>query len=117
MPLGTLLGARSGDKGGNANVGFWARTPEAYLWMADFLTPDRIRELYPEAHDLVVDRYELPNMLSLNFVIRGLLGEGVSASLRPDPQAKMLGEEIRGVTVPIPSSLLDSSLPKPEVSP
>ena len=102
VPLGTILGARSGDKGGNANVGFWAQTPEAYLWMQDFLTSDRIRELYPEARDLVVDRYELPNLLSMNFVIRGLLGEGVAASLRPDPQAKMLGEELRGITVPKP---------------
>ena len=106
VPLGTILGARSGDKGGNANVGFWARTPEAYLWMSDFLTPDRIRELYPAARGLEVDRFELPNLLALNFVVRGLLGEGVSASLRPDPQAKMLGEELRGMAVPIPVSLL-----------
>jgi hypothetical protein len=106
-PLGAVLGARSGDKGGNANVGFWALTPEAYLWMADFLTPERIREIYPEARDLRVERFELPNLLSLNFVIHGLLGEGVSASLRTDPQAKMLGEELRGIRVPIPESLLD----------
>ena len=106
-PLGAVLGARSGDKGGNANVGFWALTPEAYLWMADFLTPERIREMYPEARDLRVERFELPNMLSVNFVIHGLLGEGVSASLRTDPQAKMLGEELRGIRVPIPESLLD----------
>ena len=53
-----------------------------------------------------MERYELPNLLALNFIIRGLLGEGVSASLRPDPQAKMLGEELRGMTVPIPVSLL-----------
>jgi hypothetical protein len=74
--------------------------------MAEFLTAERIREMYPEARDLEVERFELPNMLSLNFVIRGLLGEGVSASLRPDPQAKMVGEELRGVRVPIPESLL-----------
>jgi hypothetical protein len=106
-PLGAVLGARSGDKGGNANVGFWALTPEAYLWMADFLTPERIQEIYPEARDLRVERFELPNLLSVNFVIHGLLGEGVSASLRTDPQAKMLGEELRGIRVPIPESLLD----------
>lgn len=106
VPLGTLLGARSGDKGGNANVGFWALSPEAYLWMADFLTPERIKELYPEARCLEVERFELPNLLALNFIIHGLLGEGVSASLRPDPQAKMLAEELRGVSVPIPELLL-----------
>jgi hypothetical protein len=106
VPLGTILGARSGDKGGNANVGFWAKSPEAYRWMAEFLTPERIQDMYPEARDLEVERFLLPNMLSMNFVIHGLLGEGVSASLRPDPQAKMLCEELRGVTVPIPESLL-----------
>jgi hypothetical protein len=107
-PLGAILGARSGDKGGNANVGFWAQSPEAYLWMTEFLTPARIRELYPEARDLEVERFDLPSFLAVNFVIHGLLGEGVSASLRPDPQAKMLGEEIRAKTVRIPASLLDA---------
>ncbi len=105
--LGTVLGARSGDKGGNANVGFWACTPEAYLWMAEFLTPERLKELYPEARDLRVERFDFPNILSVNFVVHGLLGEGVSASLRTDPQAKMLGEELRGMTVSIPESLLE----------
>ena len=107
VPLGTIAGARSGDKGGNANVGFWARTPEAYLWLDTFLTADKLRELYPEARDLEVSRYSLPSFLAINFVVHGLLGEGVSASLRPDPQAKMLGEEIRACRVPIPASLLD----------
>ncbi len=105
-PLGTLFGARSGDKGGNANVGFWARDVQGYLWLESFLTPARLQELYPEARSLRVERFELPNILSLNFVIHGLLGEGVSASLRTDPQAKMLGEELRAVVVPIPESLL-----------
>ena len=76
--------------------------------MAEFLTPERIKEIYPEARELRVERYDLPNMRSINFVIHGLLGEGVSASLRPDPQAKMLCEELRGVKVPIPESLLST---------
>ena len=104
--LGRVAGARSGDKGGNANVGFWTKTPEAYLWLADFLTPDKIRELYPEAADMEVERFEMPNILSINFVIHGLLGDGVSASLRTDPQAKVLCEELRRCVVPIPESLL-----------
>ena len=74
--------------------------------MVGELTPERIAELYPEAADLVIDRYELPNFLAVNFVVRGLLGEGVAASLRPDPQAKMLGEELRGRKVEIPKVLL-----------
>ena len=107
VPLGRVAGARSGDKGGNANVGFWTKTPEAYLWLERFLTPEKVRELYPEARDLEIARFELPNILSMNFVIHGLLGEGVSASLRTDPQAKVLSEELRRAVVPIPESLLE----------
>ena len=106
IPLGNIVGARSGDKGGNANVGLWAKNRQVYHWMVEFLTPQKIQEIYPEAAKLRVERYELPNILSLNFVIHGLLGEGVSASLRPDPQAKMLCEELRARRVPIPQSLL-----------
>jgi len=107
VALGRLCGARSGDKGGNANVGVWVRTPDAYRWLASFLTVERLRALVPEAAALEVDRYELPNLLALNFVVRGLLGEGVAASLRIDPQAKSLGEYLRAKVVPIPAALLD----------
>jgi hypothetical protein len=106
VPLGVLCGARSGDKGGNANVGVWARTPEAYAWLASFLSVARLRELISEARGLEVDRFELPNLLALNFVVKGLLGDGVAASLRSDPQAKTLGEYLRAKVVPIPKSLL-----------
>ncbi len=105
-PLGAICGARSGDKGGNANVGVWARSPDAYRWLAGFLTAERLRALISEARDLAVDRYELPNLLALNFVVKGLLGDGVAASLRKDPQAKSLGEYLRAKVVPIPEALL-----------
>ena len=104
--MGSICGARSGDKGGNANVGVWVRTPEAYRWLAEFLTAERVRALLPEARDLAIDRFELPNLLALNFVVHGLLGDGVAASLRSDPQAKSLGEYLRAKVVPIPLSLL-----------
>ena len=106
LPLGTICGARSGDKGGNGNVGVWVKTPEAYRWLADWLTAARLRELLPEARELEVDRFEFPNLLALNFVVKGLLGDGVAASLRSDPQAKSLGEYVRAKVVPIPTSLL-----------
>jgi hypothetical protein len=105
VPLGTICGARSGDKGGNANVGVWVRSPEAYRWLAEFLTAERVRALLPDTRDLTIDRFELPNLLALNFVIKGLLGDGVAASLRSDPQAKSLGEYLRAKVVPIPVSL------------
>lgn len=106
-PLGAIAGARSGDKGGNANVGFWVRSHEAYAWLENYLTVERIHQLMPEADGLDVDRFELPNLLALNFVIKGLLGEGVSSSLRTDPQAKSLGEFLRARWVDIPKELMD----------
>src|SRR5205814_8535094 len=77
VPLGAVCGARSGDKGGNANVGLWTRTDDAYEWLRAYLTVERLRELVPEAADLTIERYELPNLRALNFVVKGLLGEGV----------------------------------------
>jgi hypothetical protein len=106
LPLGTVIGARSGDKGGNANVGLWARTEAAWRWLDSFLTVERFRALLPEADDLELRRYALPNLAALNFVVVGLLGEGVASSTRPDPQAKGLGEYLRSRVVDIPVPLL-----------
>ncbi|MCC6763221.1 MAG: DUF1446 domain-containing protein [Deltaproteobacteria bacterium] len=106
VPLGAVCGARSGDKGGNGNVGVWVRTPAAYRWLADYLTVGRLRELLSEARTLEVDRFDFPNLLALNFVLKGFLGDGVAASLRSDPQAKSLGEYLRAKVVPIPVALL-----------
>ena len=105
-PLGTVCGARSGDKGGNANVGIWARDPAAWPWLRGYLTVDRLRTLLPECAPLEVRRYELPNLHAVNFVIAGLLGEGVAASTRPDPQAKGLAEYLRSRHAGIPARLL-----------
>ena len=104
-PLGSIAGARSGDKGGNANVGFWVRSEDAYQWLASLLTVEEIRRLLPEAEGLEIDRYELPNLMAVNFVIKGLLGEGVSSSTRTDAQAKSLGEFLRAKLVDIPEDL------------
>ncbi len=104
-PLGLAFGARSGDKGGNANVGVWARSTEGYAWLREYLTVERFKELVTEAEPLRVDRFELPNLLALNFVVHGLLGEGVSSSTRFDPQAKGLGEYLRARAVDLPELL------------
>ncbi len=106
VPLGTVAGARSGDKGGNANVGFWARTDEAAAWLLSFMTEEAFRALLPEAERLRVDVHPLPNLRAVNVVVRGLLGEGVASSTRFDPQAKGLGEYLRSRTVEVPVSLL-----------
>jgi hypothetical protein len=104
VPLGLVCGARSGDKGGNANVGFWTRDPSAFPWLRAYLTVDRLREVLPEAAELEIRRFELPNLSALNFVIVGLLGAGVAASTRPDPQAKGLGEYLRSRLVDVPET-------------
>ncbi|MBD0323862.1 MAG: DUF1446 domain-containing protein, partial [Aldersonia sp.] len=88
VPLGTIALARSGDKGGNANIGVWARTESQWRWLAHALTVDEIRRLLPEAADLPITRHVLPNLRALNFVIEGLLGPGVAYQARFDPQAK-----------------------------
>ncbi|MDP7573415.1 MAG: exopolyphosphatase, partial [Myxococcota bacterium] len=108
-PLGRVVGTRSGDKGGDANLGVFARTPEAWAWLDGFLTTDRLRQLLPEAADLEIERHPLPNLLSVNFVVRGLLGDGVAASTRQDGQAKSLGEWLRARVVDVPESLLVSA--------
>jgi hypothetical protein len=105
-PLGLVAGARSGDKGGSANVGVWARTDEAWRWLAHELTTDRFRELLPEARDLPVTRHVLANLRALNFVVESILGEGVAARHRFDPQAKALGEWLRARHLDIPEVLL-----------
>ncbi len=105
-PLGRVFGTRSGDKGGNANLGVFARSDAAWAWLDAFLTVERLRGLLPEIAELKVDRYRLPALRSLNFVIHGLLEEGVAASTRQDPQAKGLGEWLRARVVDLPEALL-----------
>ncbi|MCK8645385.1 acyclic terpene utilization AtuA family protein [Mycobacterium colombiense] len=105
-PLGRIAGARSGDKGGSANVGVWVRTDEQWRWLAHTLTVELLKELLPEAADFDVTRHLLPNLWAVNFVIDGILGQGVAYQARFDPQAKGLGEWLRGRYLDIPESLL-----------
>lgn len=111
LPLGAVAGARSGDKGGNANVGFWTRTDEEYAWLHGYLGVDRLHALLPEADGLEIRRFALPNLRALNVVVVGLLGEGVASSTRPDPQAKALGEFLRSRPVPVPLRLVGDATP------
>ncbi|OBB31039.1 exopolyphosphatase [Mycolicibacterium peregrinum] len=104
--LGTIAGARSGDKGGSANVGVWVRTDEQWRWLAHTLTVERLRDLLPETADLPVTRHLLPNLRAVNFVIEDILGQGVAYQARFDPQAKGLGEWLRSRHLDIPERLL-----------
>ena len=99
----TFVHARSGDKGGDANLGLWVAhdgSPaydDRVAWLLDHITPQRIRELLPEAAELDVEVFALPNLGGVNVVLCGLLGRGVAASTRLDPQAKGLGEQVRAL--------------------
>jgi hypothetical protein len=106
VPLGRIAGARSGDKGGSANVGVWVRTQDQWRWLAHYLTVGRLRQLLPETAELPVTRHVLPNLRAVNFVIDGILGEGVAYQARFDPQAKGLGEWLRSRLVDIPEEFL-----------
>jgi len=106
VPLGTICGARSGNKGGNADVGVWARSDVGYAQFEKFLAVERFKSLIGEAHLLEVRRFAFPNTRSLNSIIVGLLGEGVSSNSRTDPQAKSLGEYLRAKVVELPAVLL-----------
>lgn len=105
-PLGAVALARSGDKGGNANIGVWVRTDEQWRWLVHTLTVARLRELLPETASLTVTRHVLPNLRAVNFIVEGLLGQGVAYQARFDPQAKGLGEWLRSRHLEIPVELL-----------
>ena len=112
MPLGTFVHARSGDKGGDANLGLWVthadpvRRPARVEWLSKLITPKKVRELVPEAAELDVEVFLLRNLGGVNVVLHGLLGRGVAASTRFDPQAKGLGEWVRSRLVSIEEGLL-----------
>jgi hypothetical protein len=107
LPLGTIAGARSGDKGGGANIGLWVRTEDQWRWLAHTLTVETVRGLLPEAGNLPITRHLFPRLRAVNFVIDGILGQGVAYQARFDPQAKGLGEWLRSRHVDIPVSILE----------
>jgi Acyclic terpene utilisation family protein AtuA len=106
MPLGLFVGTRSGDKGADANVGVWAPSDDLWGWLANTLTVEAFQLLLPETAPLAVTRHVLPNLRALNFVVEGLLGEGVASNARHDPQAKALGEWLGSRKVDVPEVLL-----------
>ena len=104
--LGEVVHARSGDKGGDANLGVWVHDRAAWEWLKSTLTVDELRRLLPETRGLAISRYELPNLGAVNFLLRGLLGSGATSTLRLDSQAKALGEWLRSRSAEVPRSLV-----------
>ena len=109
VSLGELVHARSGDKGGDANLGVWVRDRAAWEWLRSTLTVDELRRLLPETRQLAITRYELPNLGAVNFVLRGLLGTGATSTLRLDSQAKALGEWLRSRNIKMPRALVETA--------
>jgi hypothetical protein len=111
-PLGTFVHARSGDKGGNANLGLWVAHDGSptydrrVAWLLALVSADFVRDLLPETAGVEVEVFALPHLGGVNVVLHGLLGRGVAASTRFDPQAKGLGEWARSRLVDIPEELL-----------
>lgn len=105
IPFGRLFGTRSGDKGGAANCGVWARSFEAYQFLYHYLTIEQFKVLAPDMASYRIERYEMPNLHALNFYIHDVLGEGVSSNHRIDKQAKSFGEYLRAKIINVPEHL------------
>ena len=106
VPFGRLFGTRSGDKGGKANCGVWAKTDAAFAFLSEYLTVDEFKRLLPDMAQFEVTRYDLPNLRSLNFLIEGVLTTGAASNHRIDKQAKSLGEYLRAKHIDAPASLV-----------
>ncbi len=107
IPFGRLFGARSGDKGGCANCGVWARTDASYSFLHEYLTVEQFKKLLPDLAQYDIERYEIANLKALNFYIHDILKDGVSSNNRIDGQAKTLCEYLRAKTIEAPKLLVD----------
>ena len=104
--FGEIFGTRSGDKGGCANLGVWAKNSQTFSFLYNFLTVDRLKNLLPDLREFKIERYELSNIKSLNFYIYDILQDGVSSNDRKDGQAKSLGEYLRAKKIKVPQSII-----------
>ena len=106
IPLSQLARARSGDKGSGANIGVIARTPEAWHVLLQHLTAERVEAFFQPFGARGVQRFELPNLQALNFVIPGVLSTGGGRCLRNDAQGKALGQALLEMKIPASEAIL-----------
>lgn len=106
IKLSQIAHARSGDKGNHANVGVIAYTPSGYEFLRTSLTADRVARFFAGLRPSRVERFELPRVLALNFVLYDVLAGGASQSLRIDTQGKLLSTAIGELELPEPTGLL-----------
>ncbi len=104
--FGEIYGTRSGDKGGCANLGVWAKNANSFAFLHDFLTVKKLKELLPDLNQYKIERFELANINSLNFYIHDILQDGISSNDKKDGQAKSLGEYLRAKKVKVPQIII-----------
>ncbi|MCE9544929.1 MAG: hypothetical protein K8T25_05340 [Planctomycetia bacterium] len=107
ITLGQIAHARSGDKGNHANIGVVAYDRAGYAFLATELTAERVAEYFAELKSSHVERFELPKLWALNFVLYDVLAGGASRSLRIDTQGKLLGTAILELELPTPENLAE----------
>jgi hypothetical protein len=105
VPLRRIAHARSGDKGDASNVGVLAYTPEAYELLRQQLTPERVGQHFTGICRGPVVRYEVPNLLALNFILKDSLGGGGTESLKNDAQGKTHGQLMLYIEVDVPDTM------------
>jgi hypothetical protein len=106
VPLGRIAHARSGDKGEASNVGLVADTPALYEVIRREVTAERVKAHFAGVCRGDVERFEVPRILALNFLLHDSLGGGGTASLITDAQGKTHGQGILAMTVEVPAELL-----------
>ena len=107
IPFGRIIGARSGDKGGCANLGVWTKSDDIYSFVYHYLTEEQLKILLPDLNKYEIERYELPNIRSLNFYIKDILEDGASSNTKVDALAKSLGEYLRAKHVNVPKDFIN----------
>jgi hypothetical protein len=105
VALRTIAHGRSGDKGSDADIGIVAYTPAGFEHLRRELTAERVAAYFAPMGPRAVERYELPNIGALNFVLRGILAGGASRSLRIDPQGKALAQALLDMEIERPADL------------
>ncbi|MBW8876944.1 MAG: hypothetical protein JF614_18420 [Acidobacteria bacterium] len=108
VKLGQIAHARSGDKGDASNVGLIAQTPELYPVIREQVTAERVKEHFREVCRGPVQRYELPNLLALNFILHDSLGGGGTESLKNDAQGKTHAQGLLQMEVEVPAGLVEA---------
>lgn len=105
VPLSRLAHTRSGDKGDTCNIGVIAWEPRFYPILVQEVTPDRVKRHFGELVAGSVERYELPNLGALNFLLHGALDGGGTVSLRTDAQGKTFGAALLSMEIEVPDRL------------